>query len=237
MSVSQAPRAPSGNRLLARLPEPQYRNLQRHLQPVALGFRQVLYEARASIDYAYFPCRCVLSTLIFMETGSTIEAAAVGSEGAVGLFGFLGADTAPLQVIVQVAGDALRIRADELQDEVGRDGPLRRLFLRYSQAFLRQVMQSVACNGLHTVQQRCCRWLLKTHDRMQDGVLPLTHELLAMMLGARRASISEVLAPLHRAGLIRIQRGKITVLDRAGLEAAACECYRTGTDEFERQMR
>jgi len=201
-----------------------------------LKFRQVLYEPRSPIDHAYFPTRGVLSAIIVMEDGNSIEVATVGREGVVGLPVFLGPVTSSNQVIVQVAGSALRIKGDALKGEADRDGPLRRVLLGYQGAFLAQVGQGVACNGLHTVLQRCCRWLLMTQDRLQADVLPLTHEFLGIMLGVRRATVSEVLEPLQDDGLVRARRGKITVLDRPGLEAACCECYRTVNDEFGRLL-
>ena len=228
--------ASPGNKLLARLPPDYYRSLLPRLQPVPLKFRQVLYEPRSPIDHAYFPTRGVVSAIILMEDGGAIEVATVGNEGMVGLPVFLGAVTSFNQVIVQVAGEALRIKGKALEGEASQAGPLRRLLLSYQSAFLAQVLQGLACNGLHTIQQRCCRWLLMTQDRVGADVFPLTHEFLAIMLGVRRASVSEVLEPLQDEGLIRSQRGKITVLDREGLEAACCECYRTINDEFGRLL-
>jgi CRP-like cAMP-binding protein len=236
MSMSRPVRPQSRNRLLARLPQDEFKRLLPWLQPVSLEFKQVLYEARSPIDFSYFPNVGVLSALALMEDGSAIEVATIGNEGVVGETAFVWSESSPNQVIVQAAGDALRIKADVLREEAGREGPLRRLLIRYHTAFLVQVSQSVACNGLHTVHQRCCRWLLKMLDRMYADVLPLTHELLAVMLGVRRASVSEVLEPLRANGLIRTRRGTITILDREGLESASCECYRTVEDEFERLL-
>lgn len=206
------------------------------MQLVALRPKQILYEARAPIEQAYFPIRGVVCALIFMENGSAIEVASIGSEGMVGLPAFLRTERSLTHVIVQVPGDALRIRADVLLAEANREGPFRRLLIAYQSAFLCQVSHGVACNGLHSVQQRCCRWMLMTQDRVQSERLPLTHELMAMMLGVRRASISEVLQPLQELGLIRSQRGKITILDRGGLEDICCECYRTLDEEFDRLL-
>lgn len=230
------PPLPTGNQLLARLPRDDYSMLLPRMQPVSLKLKQILYEARSRIDQAYFPISGVVCALIFMENGSTIEVASIGSEGMVGCPAFLRPETSLTQVVVQVAGDALRLRADTLGEEAARDGPLRRLLLAYQSAFLCQVSHGVACNGLHSVQQRCCRWLLMTQDRVPNDILPLTHELLAVMLGVRRASVSEVLRPLQEGGLIRSRRGKIAILDRAGLEASCCECYQTLNGEFDRLL-
>lgn len=137
-------------------------------------------------------------------------------------------------MMVQVSGEALRLSAEALKQEASRDGPLRRLLVLYHTAYLAQVSQAVACNGLHTLHQRCCRWLLMTQDRAHSDVFPMTHEFLAMMLGVRRSSISEVLKPLQAEGLIRYSRGKFTVLNLAGLKAGSCECHRRINDEFKR---
>ena len=234
--MSRRSPVPAGNRLLSRLPRDDHSRLLPRLQLVSLKFKQILYEARAPIDYAYFPVSCIACALILMENGNAIEVATTGSEGVLGLPAFLQAETSNHYVIVQIAGDALRMRADALREEARRDGRFRDLLLAYQNAFLCQIAHGVACNGLHTVQRRCCRWLLMTQDRVQNGAFPLTHELLGMMLGVRRASISEVLGPLQERGLIRSQRGRIAILDRDGLEATSCECYRSVNEDFTRLL-
>ncbi len=234
MAKATPPPAPT-NRLLAMLPPDEYGRLLSYLQPVTLELRQVLQKARAPIEYAYFPTSGATSFLTVMEGGAAIEVGTVGSEGMVGSTAVLGvAVTSPHQVIVQVAGAGLRVEAAVLTRAAVRDGGLRRVLALYHAAFLAQVSQSVACNGLHPVGRRCCRWLLVTHDRVEGDAMPLTHEFLGFMLGVRRASVTEVLGPLRDRGLIRYARGVITVLDRAGLEAASCECYRTVRDEYDR---
>jgi CRP-like cAMP-binding protein len=234
MPKTKPPAAPHGNRLLARLPPEEYQRLLPRLQLVPLALKHVLYEARSSIDYAYFPNRGVVSALTVMEDGRAIEVATIGDEGMVGLPLLVGAKATPNRVIVQVPGDALRMAEDVLREEAGRDSPLRRLLVLYHSAFLAQVSQAVACNGLHSVHQRCCRWLLMTQDRAHSDVFPMTHEFLAEMLGVRRSTVSEVLEPFQEKGLIRYSRGKFTVLDREGLKAGSCECYRRIVEEFER---
>ena len=234
-TIHQPPR-PASNQLLARLPQEVYSKLLPRMRLVSLALRQVLYEARSPIDQAYFPISGVVCALIFMENGSAIEVASIGSEGMVGCPAFLRAETSLAQVVVQVAGHAFRMGADVLKEEAALEGPFRRLLLSYQSAFLCQVSHGMACNGLHTVQQRCCRWLLMTQDRVQNGALSLTHDLLALMLGVRRASVSEVLRPLQERGLIRSRRGKIAILDRAGLEVSCCECYQTLNKEFDRLL-
>jgi CRP-like cAMP-binding protein len=232
MGKAKPPAVPRGNRLLARLPPEEYRRLLPRLQVVPLALKHVLYEARSSIDYAYFPNRGVVSALTVMEDGRAIEVATIGDEGMVGLPLLVGAKTTANRVIVQVPGEAMRMAEDVMREEVSRDSPLRRLLAVYHNAFLAQVSQAVACNGLHSVHQRCCRWLLMTQDRAHSDVFPMTHEFLAEMLGVRRSTVSEVLEPFQEEGLIRYSRGKCTVLDREGLMGGSCECYRTINEEF-----
>src|ERR1700738_2705687 len=234
MSKTKPPAAPHGNRLLGRLALGEYQRLFPRLQQGPLGIQHVLYEDRSPIDCAYFPNRGVVSALTVMEDGRAIEVATIGNEGIVGLPLLVGATTTANRVIVQVPGEALRMAEDVLREEVSRDSPLRRLLVLYHTAFLTQVSQAVACNGLHSVHQRCCRWLLMTQDRAHSDVFPMTHELLAEMLGVRRSTVSEVLEPLKEQGLIRYSRGKLTVLDQQGLKAGSCECYRRINEEFDR---
>jgi CRP-like cAMP-binding protein len=234
MAKATSSRPPSGNRLLARLPPDEYKRLHSRLKPVLLEPDQLLHKARTPFQYAYFPTRSVGSYLRIMESGSTIEVGTVGNEGMIGVSGALGAPESPHQVIAQVAGEALRIEVKALLEEVDRSAMFRRLLVTYQAAFHSQVSQSVACNGLHPINKRCCRWLLMTHDRVGAEVLPLTHEYLGFMLGVRRASITEVLGGLQGRGLIHYSRGSITVLNRKGLEAASCECYKVVNDEYDR---
>jgi len=224
------------NRLLARLPADEYQRLLPDLQFVSLELKRVLYEPGHSIDYAYFPNHGVLSQLTVMEDGAGIELATVGNEGMAGLPILLGIAESSSRVVVQVPSSSLRIRATRLKAEISQDTPLRRLLLLYNGAFLVQVSQGVGCNGLHSVQRRCCRWLLMTHDRVVADEFPITHEFLSQMLGVRRTSITQVLWPLQEEGLIRYHRGRMVVLDREGLEAASCECYRIVKREFKRLL-
>ena len=191
------------------------------MTPVKLAFNQVLYESRGPIDYAYFPTGAVLSALTVMTDGNAIEVATFGNEGLAGNSAATGGKTSPNKVIVQIGDGGLRVEVAALQEEVARSGPFRDLLVNYSAAFMAQVSQSVACNGLHRLEQRCCRWLLMTRDRVDSDDLRLTHEYLAIMLGARRASVTDVLGPLQEAGLVRSHRGRIIILDRAGLEVAS----------------
>jgi CRP-like cAMP-binding protein len=169
-----------------------------------------------------------------MENGSGIEVASVGREGIVGVGLLFGVEKALARIIVQVPGTALRMERDILRDEISQDTPLRRLLFLYERALFRQVMQSVACNGLHSLLQRCCRWLLTTRDRIDSDQFVMTHEFLAEILGVRRSSVSEVLETLQKKGLIHYQRGIIQILNRKGLENLVCECYRSVKMEFDR---
>jgi CRP-like cAMP-binding protein len=227
---------PTGNQLLDRLPRGDFERLIPHLQPIALEFRKVLYELHSSVEVVYFPIQGVLSAITTMSDGSAIEVATIGNEGMMGLPSFVEANTSPNRVLVQLPGHGLRMRASSLMDELDLKGPLHQLLVNYETAFIFYISQSVACNGLHPVQKRCCRWLLMTHDRMNSDTFPLTHEFLGIMLGVRRASVSEVLGPLSEAGLIHSGRGEIAILDRKGLESVSCECYRTVTSEFGRLL-
>ena len=237
MPTDQPPPAMRGNRLLDRLPEAEYHRLLPLLKPVKLAFEQVLYELRGPIDYAYFPTGAVTSALTVMQDGSAIEVATVGNEGLVGHTAAFGrARRRPTRSSCRSGTEAYASRRRHCGEEVARGGPLQDLLDDYHTAFMAQVSQSVACNGLHRLEQRCCRWLLMTRDRVGSDDLRLTHEFLAIMLGARRASVTEVLRPLQEAGLVRSHRGRISILDGAGLEERACECYRVVKDEYDRLL-
>ena len=224
----------TGNQLLSLLPRAAYVALFSRLKPVRFKSGQVLYEARSPIEYVYFPTSGTLSSVAVMTNGDIIEVATVGSEGAVGLPLLTTPDRTPNRVFVQVPGEGLRIECKIFEKAAQCDPPLQQLLAQYYTAFMFQVCQSVACNGLHVLPERCCRWLLMTHDRVAGDVLSLTHEMLAAMLGVRRPSVTEALQTLQERGLITYARGKITVIDRKGLERGSCECYRTVRDEYRR---
>ncbi|MBN9522391.1 Crp/Fnr family transcriptional regulator [bacterium] len=216
---------PPANRLLAGLPDKAFRRLRAVLVPVRLDMAEVLYRPGEAIRYVYFPTGGVISVVVTMADGASAEAGMVGNEGVLGLWVVLGAGTSPFEAVVQEPAAALRVPAEAFAAEVARNGALRDLLRRYTDAFLMMVSQSAACNRLHAAEQRLCRWLLMTHDRAgADGFL-MTQEFLGRMLGVRRMSITAPARKLQAAGLIRYTRGRMTVLDRAGLERAACECY------------
>jgi CRP-like cAMP-binding protein len=227
------PRA-GANRLLACLSEPDWERIAPRLTRVDMERKQLVYEPGAPIDYAYFPEQGLISVVTTMHDGSTIEVATIGCEGMSGLPIVFGIDQSPHRHLVQIPGSAWRMQARDLKEETNRDSHLRQMLLRYDMAFISQIMQSVACNGLHTVQQRCCRWLLMCLDRSGTPEVVITHEFLAQMLGVRRATVTEVLRPLQDEGMIKYRRGVVAVVDRERLEGAACECYHVIRKEFSR---
>lgn len=224
------------NRLLALLPNKDYERLRPHLQPTQLGYKQSLYRARKPIEHVYFIEAGVGSLVNTMINGQAAEVGTIGNEGMVGLPIVFGDDRAPTSVYVQVPGNGLKITAAAFRKELASSISMRTVLLRYAHAFFNQVAQSAACNHFHSLEQRCCRWLLMTHDRMHSNEFLLTQEFLAMMLGVQRTGVTVAAGALQRAGLIRYTRGNVTMLDRAGLEKRSCECYRVSKDEFDRLL-
>jgi CRP-like cAMP-binding protein len=220
------------NRLLAALPREEYERLSPHLELVRLAPGKILYNAGDIARYAYFPKGGMLSLLSTTEGGRTIEVGMIGNEGMTGIPIILRSEVAPYQVMVQLAGNALRIRGDALRAEFNRGGRLQDLLLRYAHALLIQVAQSAACNRFHTVEERLCRWLLVSRDRVHTDVIHLTQEFLSHMLGVPRTSVTMIAGKLQGQGLIRYSRGKIVILDRPAMEAASCECYRLVREEI-----
>jgi CRP-like cAMP-binding protein len=225
-----------GNRLLDCLPRPEGQRLLARLQLVSLKFEQVLSEPDAEIDWVFFPTLGVISDVTILKDGKKIEVATIGNEGFVGLCALLGGKEWTSRMIVQVPGKAYRMEHRAFVAETKVDAPLRQVLAHYHPVYLKQLAQSVACNGVHSAEQRCCRWLLMTHDRVEADEFPLTHELLSHMLGVRRVTVTDVLRPLHKAGVIHNGRGTITILKRKALEAKSCECYRNIAEEFARMQ-
>ncbi|MBI3822280.1 MAG: Crp/Fnr family transcriptional regulator [Planctomycetes bacterium] len=221
------------NRILRSLPAQEYERLLTLLEPVTLEYKQVLCEAGDPIRHVYFPDSGVVSWLASASRTASVEVATIGNEGMVGFRLFLGGDTCTAKVMVQVAGHGLRMNRADFLAEIRSGSHLIPILHRYVSAFLTQVTQSVACNTFHTVEQRSCRWLLMTHDRVAADQFRLTHDLLGRMLGVRRASVTVVARKLQEAGLIRYTHGKITILDRAGLESASCGCYQTVKADYD----
>lgn len=233
-----APDVPVGNRLLAALPGDEYAQLMPCLEAFEPPRQYVFYEPNEPILHVYFPNTGVASLLMFgedVDDADAVEAGTVGNEGMVGIPVFLGQDTTPGRALMQVPGTTLRMPVADFRREVV-DVPgshLQVLLQRYTHALMIQMAQGVACNRLHSIEQRAARWLLTTRDRVGGPTYPLTQEFLAQMLGVRRASVSEVASELQGEGLITYSRGIITILDPAGLEARACVCYRKIRDAFD----
>jgi CRP-like cAMP-binding protein len=211
------------NKILDSLPT-NFRGWLQTLEPVTLPAGAVLYEPDQTIEHVYFLNSALVSIVSMNSEGSTVEIGLIGHEGMVGVPAILGGVT-PYRAVVQMGGDALRIRGQRLYEEFRRNPFLRDLFLKYTNAFLIQIAQSSICNCYHTLQERLCRWLLVARDAVRTDVLVLTHDVIARLLGTRRASVTVAAGLLQRSGLIKIGRGQMTILDPKGLEALSCECY------------
>jgi len=231
-----SPHSPNQNHLLAALPTAEFERLVAHLELVPMPLGDMLYEPGGKLQHAYFPTTAIVSLHYVMESGASAEAAGVGNEGVVGISLFMGGDTTPSSAVVQTAGHAYRLEGRLLKQEFNRAGLMQRLLLRYTQALITQMTQTAACNRHHSVEQQLCRWLLLTLDRVSSRELIMTQELVASMLGVRREGITEVAGKLQHAGVIRYRRGHIAVLERAGLETRACECYAVVRKELNRLL-
>lgn len=224
------------NRLLVALPSEEFALVSPHLSPVELQRGRLLYDPGDRIETVYFPHDCVISLMTLMENGAAIESAAVGREGAVGLMAAVAPRVSLSRVIVQTPGVASRIGANLLHDFSVRVPNLRNLIDRHNEALFGHAIQSVACNALHAVEARFCRWLLSCDDRIDTNTVHLTQEFLADMLGVQRTTVTAVAGSLQTKGLIRYRRGVVDILDRAGLEAMACECYGAVRRGYERLL-
>lgn len=221
-----------GNRILAALPAEQFARLQQHLSPVSIERDKVLYITGDEIRYVYFPTSGLVSLLSTTETGSTVEAAMVGNEGIIGLPVILKNKMIPFEVTVQTQTDAFRIKAEDLQEEFDRGEALHELILRYLNLLIAEITQSALCHRFHTVEEALGRWLLMAQDRLHTDSLNLTQEIISHALGVPRTGVTMAARSLQGHGLIRYSRGKITIVDRAGLEAYSCECFRIIRDEL-----
>jgi CRP-like cAMP-binding protein len=231
-----SPHNPSQNHILAALPTEEFERLAPHLELVPMLLGEILYEPGGQLQHAYFPTTAIVSLHYVTESGASSETAGVGNEGVVGISLFMGGDTTPSSAVVQTAGHGYRLERTLLKREFNRGALLHRVLLRYTQALITQMNQTAACNRHHSVEQQLCRWLLLTLDRLPSNELVMTQELVASMLGVRREGITEAAGNLQRAGLIRYRRGHISVLERPGLEAAACECYAVVKKEIGRLL-
>ncbi|NMM03612.1 Crp/Fnr family transcriptional regulator [Paraburkholderia sp. RP-4-7] len=227
---------PRGNHLLAALPQAEWARVSARLVLVDMPLGRVVYESGDRLSHVYFPTTSIVSLLYVMEDGASAEIAIAGNEGLVGIALFMGGETTPSRAVVQSAGWAYRLDARVLKDEFGRAGPVQRLFLRYTQALITQMAQTAVCNRHHSIDQQLCRWLLLSMDRLPSNELKMTQELIANMLGVRRAGVTEAAMKLQDAGLIRYSHGHIEVLDRPGLEQRVCECYGVVKREFDRLL-
>jgi CRP-like cAMP-binding protein len=226
----------SRNRLLAALPASELERLRPHLDPIDLPLKKVLITAGEPVLHAYFPASGLGSLIARLEDGSGVEVGMMGRDGMVGTAVVLHAETTTTDCIIQVAGSGWRIRAAALREAMGHSPALNLLLLRYVQAFHNQTTQTSACNARHNLPERLARWLLMTQDRVDGDELPLTQEFLSIMLAVRRSGVTVAAHTLQEAGLIRYRRSLITVLDRPGLEGAACACYAIMRQQFERML-
>ncbi len=227
---------PKLNHLLSVLGPDDYARLLPHLELVPMPLGEPLYESGDPLKHVYFPTTAIVSLLYVMENGASAEIAVVGNEGIVGIALFMGGETMTNRAVVQSEGHAYRLQGTHLKQEFNRGGALQHLLLRYTLAMLTQMAQTAVCNRHHTVDQQLCRWLLLSLDRLPSNELSMTQELIANMLGVRREGVTEAAGKLQSAGLIHYSRGRITVVDRPGLEARVCECYDVVRQEFLRLL-
>ncbi len=226
MALPQESHSPYENYLLAALPDEEYQRLAPHLELVRLTPRKILYEPGYNVRYAYFLKSGMVSLLSTTQDGRSVEVAMLGNEGLVGVPIIFGVSRAPYRSMVQLQGNAMRIKAEALHGEFKRGGQLKDLLLYYAHTLVTQIAQSAACNRFHTVEQRLCRWLLVSRDCVQIDTLHLTQEFISHMLGVPRTSVTAIAGILQKEGVIRHSRGKLTILNRQYLEASSCECYR-----------
>lgn len=234
MSMHQEAHLHLPNRLLASLPSEELKHLHPHLEQVSLSQNQLIIKPYEPIPFVYFPLNSLLSLVTVMEDGSTVEAGSIGREGMAGLPILLEAGTTPSQTVTQIPGQAVRIKAEIIKEAFNRGGALQKILYRYIHATIVVGSQTAACNRLHHLEARFCRWLLMSSDGVGSQEFFLTHEFLATMLGVRRAGVSEAASQVQSKGLIRYQRGRIQIIDRKSLETAACECYGVVKAEYDR---
>ncbi|MDB5841865.1 MAG: Crp/Fnr family transcriptional regulator [Herminiimonas sp.] len=224
----------SENRLLATLSAEEYNALQPHLEMVENSLREEVQTRNQAFEYVYFPCTSVFSVIATMRSGAAVEVGTIGSEGFIGIELLMGGEYSIETTICQIVGKSLRMPVADFKRAIDGNTPLRRIAQRFIQAYLSLVSQSVACNRLHTIDERFARWILMTHDRVIGNEFYLTQEFLAIMLGVHRPSVTVIAHTFQQSGLIRYTRGKFTILDRKGMEEASCECYSAVRLQFER---
>jgi CRP-like cAMP-binding protein len=231
------PCKPRDNLLLRAIAAADFERLRPHLEFVELEFGRSIYEPGSDLPYVYFPTTAIISILHLTQDGGSAETALVGCEGVVSIATYLGGGTTVGRAIVQIGGLSVRAPAQLIVQDFDRGRDVRRVLLRYTQALLTQMAQTAVCNRHHEVAQQLCRWILATHDRVQTPDIPMTHQLIADMLGVRREGVTEAARRLKEAGVIEYSRGRLRVVDRAGLEAAACECYGVVREEYDRLLK
>lgn len=224
------------NYLFHSIPTAEWERILPHLEAVELPLGKVLYEPGVKMSHVYFPTTAIVSLLYALENGSSAEIAIVGNEGIVGISIFMGGESTSSRAVVQSAGLGYRLKSSIMFEEFNRSGPVMHLLLRYTQALITQMSQTAVCNRHHSLDQQFCRWLLLSLDRLSSNKLIMTQELIANMLGVRREGVTEAALKVQKAGLIEYARGKITILDRAGLEHRTCECYQVVKTEYERLL-
>ncbi|WP_158773944.1 Crp/Fnr family transcriptional regulator [Cobetia sp. L2A1] len=224
------------NHLLATLSDDVKERLAPHIDTVPLSLGQIIHTSGSALNHVYFPIDAIVSLLYVTENGASAEIAVVGNEGLVGIAVFMGGESTTSRAIVQSAGLAFRLPVDQLKDEFNRHGEMLHLLLRYTQSLITQMAQTAVCNRHHSIDQQLCRWLLLSLDRLPSNQLNMTQELIANMLGVRREGVTEAAGKLNRLGIIKYQRGHITVLDRPRLEERCCECYAVVKKESDRLM-
>ena len=234
--AAPVPSSPHQNHLLDALPVADYERLTANAEFVPLRLGDVLYEPGVKLRHVYFPTTAIISLLYVMENGASAEIAVVGNEGLLGISLFMGGDTTPSRAVVQSDGHGFKVKADLLKTEFERFGAAMHLLLRYTQALITQMSQTAVCNRHHSIDQQLSRWLLLSLDRLTSNELTMTQELIGNMLGVRREGVTEAAGKLQKEGLIEYRRGRITVLDRKGLERHSCECYQVVKTETDRLL-
>jgi CRP-like cAMP-binding protein len=224
------------NHLLAALPHEEYLPLKEKFEAVSLELGEVIYESGDKLSHLYFPTTSIISMLYIMENGGTAEIGIAGNNGLVGYALFMGGDTTTSRAIVQIAGNAVRLKSADAKKAFAEGGRFQELLLRYTQSLITQISQTAVCNRLHSLEQQLCRWLLINHDQLISNELIMTQELIANMLGVRREGVSVAATHLQSRGVIKYVRGTISILDREKLEAEACECYQVVMDEYDRLL-
>ncbi len=236
MSTTANTNDASKNYLLAALPADEFARVKSKLEQLSFKLGDVLYESGDKMDYVYFPTTMIISMLYVMENGATAEIGVVGNDGLIGNALFMGGETTTSRAIIQSAGESYRMKAKDVKAEFALGGMFQQMLLRYTQALMTQISQTAVCNRLHSLEQQLCRWLLLSHDRLNSNELVMTHDLISNMLGVRREGVTLAAQKLAKKKLIKNMRGTITVINRQGLEEAACECYEVVNHEYNRLL-